>query len=77
MKPMSDYYLADIKAEERERQRRRELEPQHEPKQSQDMQVTLLGDFLFPANEPRGCDPYNATHGKSIRETWQKKRDPR
>ena len=74
---MSEYYLADVKAEERERQRRGETEAPREPKESQNMKVTLLGDFLFPANEPRGCDPYNATHGKSIRETWQKKRDPR
>ena len=74
---MSDYYLADVKAEERERQRRSATEAPREPKESQNMKVTLLGDFLFPANEPRGCDPYNATHGKSIRETWQKKRDPR
>ena len=74
---MSDYYLADLKAEERAQQRKRELDSTRAPRQSQDMKVTLLGDFLFPANEPRGCDPYNATHGKSIRETWQKKRDPR
>jgi len=73
---MSEYYLADRKAEDRERRRRKAPEAR-EAKESQNMQVTLLGDFLFPANEPRGCDPYNATHGKSIRETWQKKRDPR
>jgi hypothetical protein len=73
---MSEYYLADRKAEDRERRRRNAPEAR-EAKESQNMTVTLLGDFLFPANEPRGCDPYNATHGKSIRETWQKKRDPR
>ena len=74
---MSEYYLADRKAEDRERRRRNAPEATREAKESQNMTVTLLGDFLFPANEPRGCDPYNATHGKSIRETWQKKRDPR
>jgi hypothetical protein len=71
MNPMSDYYLADLKAEERERQRRNALAQTREPKKSQDMKVTLLGDFLFPTSEPRGCDPYNATHGKSAREAWR------
>lgn len=74
---MSDYYLADIKAEERERQRRRELEPKHEPKQSQDMKVTLLGDFLFPSSEPQGSDPYNSTQGKAAREAWRTRRERR
>jgi hypothetical protein len=74
---MSEYYLADRKAEDRERRRRNAPEATREAKESQNMKVTLLGDFLFPTNEPRDCDPYNATHGKSIRETWQKKRDPR
>jgi len=77
MNSMSDYYLADMKAEERARQRQRELTPAREPKQSQDMKVTLLGDFLFPSNEPRGCDPYNSTHGKSAREAWRTRRDRR
>jgi len=74
---MSDYYLADLKAEERERQRRNALAPPSEPKKSQDMKVTLLGDFMFPSNEPRGCDPYNSTHGKSAREAWRQRRDRR
>jgi hypothetical protein len=78
---MSDYYLADLKAEERERQRRAAAEPKREtarePKESQNMKVTLLGDFLFPSNEPRGCDPYNATHGKSPREAWKAQRERR
>ena len=74
---MSDYYLADLKAEERERQRLNALAPAREPKKSQDMKVTLLGDFLFPSNEPRGCDPYNSTHGKSAREAWRTRRDRR
>lgn len=74
---MSDYYLADLKAEERERQRRSALEQSREPKKSQDMKVTLLGDFLFPSSEPRGCDPYNNTHGKTAREAWRTRRDRR
>jgi hypothetical protein len=77
MKPMSDYYLADMKAEERARQRQRELQPAREPKKSQDMKVTLLGDFLFPSSEPQGCDPYNSTNGKSAREAWRTRRDRR
>ena len=74
---MSDYYLADVKAEERARQRKRELETPRELKQSQDMKVTLLGDFLFPTSEPQGCDPYNSTQGKSAREAWRTRRDRR
>jgi hypothetical protein len=74
---MSDYYLADHKAEERARQRQRELERPREPKKSQDMKVTLLGDFLFPTSEPQGCDPYNSTNGKSAREAWRTRRDRR
>jgi len=72
---MSDYYLADMKAEERAQQRR--LESTRPPKRSQDMKVTLLGDFLFPTSEPQGCDPYNSTHGKSSREAWRTRRDRR
>ena len=74
---MSEYYLADVKAEERERQRRGATEAPREPKESQNMKVTLLGDFLFPSAEPRGCDPYNSTHGKSTREAWRMRRDRR
>ena len=74
---MSDYYLADLKAEERAQQRQRELAPTREPKQSQNMKVTLLGDFLFPSSEPQGCDPYNSTNGKSAREAWRTRRDRR
>lgn len=72
---MSDYYLADVKAEERSRQR--ELEPTREPRPSQDMKVTLLGDFLFPSSEPQGCDPYNSTQGRSPRDAWKTRRDRR
>ena len=74
---MSEYYLADLKAEERARQKPRENEPTRTPKQSQDMKVTLLGDFLFPPNEPRGGDPYNSTQGKATREAWRTRRDRR
>jgi len=74
---MSDYYLADVKAEERARQRERELDTPREPKKSQDMKVTLLGDFLFPSSEPQGCDPYNSTQGKPILEAWRTRRDRR
>jgi hypothetical protein len=74
---MSDYYLADMKAEERARQRKRELEPPREPRQSQDMKVTLLGDFLFPSSEPQGCDPYNSTQGRSPRDAWKTRRERR
>jgi hypothetical protein len=73
---MSDYYLADHKAAERARQRDRENE-NHEPTRSRNMKVTLLGDFLFPAHEPQGCDPYNSTQGKVPRDTWVTRRDRR
>ena len=74
---MSEYYLADLKAEERSRQRQREPEPAGDPRKSQDMKVTLLGDFLFPTAEAQGCDPYNSTQGKSVREVWRGKHDRR
>ena len=77
---MSEYFLADVRARERARQRERERElerKEKEPKQAQDMKVTLLGDFLFPSNEGQGCDPYNATNGKSAREAWTTRRDRR
>lgn len=74
---MSDYYLADLKAEERERQRRNASADKGAPGESQHMKITLLGDFLFPSDEPRGCDPYNATHGTSSREPWRTRRERR
>ena len=74
---MSDYYLADVKADERAQQRQREREPAREPGKSQDMKVTLLGDFLFPTSEPQGCDPYNSTNGKAAREAWRTRRERR
>ena len=74
---MSEYYLADLRAKERARQRERERELENQPKQAQDMKVTLLGDFLLPSNEPQGCDPYNSAQGKSPREAWKNSRDRR
>jgi len=65
---MSEYFLADRKAEERAKQRAAESKPNP---RSQDVKVTLLGDFLFPSVEPPGCDPYNSTHGKAAREAWR------
>jgi hypothetical protein len=77
MKPMSDYYLADLKAEERARQRQPEIQPTREPKKSQEMKVTLLGDFLFPNGEASGCDPYNSAQGKVTHEAWRTRRERR
>jgi hypothetical protein len=74
---MSEYYLADVRAKERARQRERNDQTGQQPKQAQDMKVTLLGDFLFPSTEPQGCDPYNATNGRSAREAWKTRRDRR
>ena len=71
-KNMSDYYLADRRAEDRARRQEKK-----QPAQAQDIKITLLGDFLFASNEPPGCDPYNSTHGKSLREAWRARRDRR
>jgi hypothetical protein len=70
-KNMSEYYLADHKASERalQRERERERDPQAQPK-AQDIKVTLLGDFMFPTAESRGCDPYNSSQGRSVPDTW-------
>lgn len=73
---MSEYYLADHKAAERTRQRERERELKEQPK-AEDIKVTLLGDFMFPMTEPQGCDPYNSTQGKAVREAWRTRRDRR
>lgn len=77
---MSEYYLADVRASEREKQR--ELDDERErkdqkPRQAQDIKITLLGDFLFASNEPQGCDPYNATNGRAVRDAWKTRRDRR
>lgn len=76
-KRMSEYYLADVRATERARQREGQARREDAPKQAQDIKVTLLGDFLFASNEPQGCDPYNATNGKSPRELWKTRHDRR
>ena len=76
---MSEYFLADERAQQRIRERERERERQQDPppRQSQDVKVTLLGDFLFSTSEPQGCDPYNSTHGKTARDAWKNRRDRR
>jgi hypothetical protein len=70
---MSEYFLADKKAQERAREHDRRKEPETE----QAMKVTLLGDFLFPTSEAQGCDPYNSTNGKTQRELWRTRHDRR
>jgi hypothetical protein len=74
---MSEYYLADQKAEERARQREREQKRETAPAKSQDMKITLLGDFLFPTTESQGCDPYNSQQGKTPIEAWRHRRERR
>jgi hypothetical protein len=71
---MSEYFLADRKAEERDKKRAAEPTPQQ---RSQDIKVTLLGDFLLPSVEPPGCDPYNSTQGKGAPAVWRVRRDRR
>jgi hypothetical protein len=73
---MSEYYLADQRARERDRQRTQQDEPPAAT-QSQDVKVTLLGDFMIPSGEPQGFDPYNNVHGKSPRDTWRTARGRR
>jgi hypothetical protein len=72
---MSEYYLADKQAKEQSLQRKREKQPEPAPPANQAVKVTLLGDFMFPSNEPRGCDPYNSVQGKIAREAWKKRRE--
>jgi hypothetical protein len=67
---MSEYYLADQRAEERARSRELDEHTEKAPARSQDIKVTLLGDFLFPSQEAHGCDPYNSAQGKQAREPW-------
>lgn len=77
---MSEYYLADIRAKERARRREEQLEAERkkdEPTPAQEVKITLLGDFLFQSRESHGCDPYNATNGKSAREAWKNRHDRR
>jgi hypothetical protein len=74
---MSEYYLADLWAEERAKQRELQTKPPSTPTKSQDIKVTLLGDFMFPTTEPQGCDPYNSVQGKTSREVWSNTRSRR
>jgi hypothetical protein len=74
---MSEYFLADQKAEERARQRELEKQKDKAPAKSQDMKITLLGDFLFPTNESQGFDPYNSQQGKTPIEAWRHRRERR
>jgi len=74
---MSEYYLADQRAKERASQRSLDRQEKQGSAQSQNVKVTLLGDFLFPTSEPQGCDPYNSVHGRSSREAWASRRDRR
>jgi hypothetical protein len=74
---MSEYYLADQKAEERANRRDQEKKSDKAPTESQNVKVTLLGDFLFPTAEPQGFDPYNNVHGRTPREAWRSRRERR
>ena len=74
---MSEYYLADQRADERARARELDKAREKASTKSQDIKVTLLGDFLFPSQEPHGSDPYNNGQGKPSRETWNSRRDRR
>jgi hypothetical protein len=69
---MSEYFLADHRADERKKQ----TEPESAKKatQAQDMKVSLLGDFLFPVSESTGADPYNSVQGKAARDAWDMRR---
>jgi hypothetical protein len=72
---MSEYFLADQKAEERARQRDLEQQKTTAPAKSQDVKITLLGDFLFPSSESQGFDPYNSQQGKTPIEAWRHRRE--
>jgi hypothetical protein len=72
---MSEYYLADQRAKERARQRSLDRKEKQGSAQSQNVKVTLLGDFLFPTSESQGCDPYNSVQGRSSREAWLARRN--
>ena len=72
---MSEYYLADQRSSERAKQRGLERKEEQVSAKSQNVKVTLLGDFQFPSSEPQGCDPYNSLHGRTTREAWLARRD--
>ena len=70
---MSEYFLADHKAAERDQQRQRERErdSSRTPKAA-GIKATLLGDFMATA-APQGCDPYNSTQGKPVQDAWSRR----
>ncbi len=72
---MSEYYLADKRAKERATQGAAQKSSSNSDSQS--VKVTLLGDFLFQSAESKGCDPYNSTQGKSLRDAWSTRRGRR
>jgi hypothetical protein len=74
---MSEYFLADLKAEERANRRELVRNDRNTPVPKQEMKVNLLGDFLFPVTEPQGCDPYNNVQGKPVRDAWHNRRSRR
>jgi len=74
---MSEYYLADQRAGERAKQRGLNRKEEQVSAKSQNVKVTLLGDFLFPSNERQGFDPYNSLHGRTTREAWMARRERR
>lgn len=65
---MSEYFLADKRAQERAKQRAGQKGSS--TSDSQNVKVTLLGDFLLPTAETQGCDPYNSSHGKNPQDAW-------
>ena len=73
---MSEYYLSEHRDPDRARSRPQEKESKSTA-QSQNVRVTLLGEFLFPAGEPQGFDPYNSIQGRSTRDAWRTARDRR
>jgi hypothetical protein len=72
---MSDYFLADERAQERADQRTANTEPNRA--QVQRIKTSLLGEFLIPSGEKQGCDPYNSTQGKVTGDAWRNRRDRR
>jgi hypothetical protein len=72
---MSEYYLADLRAKERARQRDSKSEPRKV--EAQDVKVQLLGDFIGVSAEPAGSDPYNSTQGKAVIDAWKARRHRR
>lgn len=74
---MSEYFLADLKAEERMRQRDQLRDAPTKTVPSQGMKVSLLGDFLHTGAEPQGCDPYNNVQGKPVLDAWHPRRNRR